>query len=232
MAGFSLGCSNACTSRLVFVSSCNDRALHPSRQAPQSAGQMQGIDENDPLFAVQLGRFDARHNRYQRVGGTCPASLDEAAVQRMAGVVLNRYSGEHLDPDFTASIRTLSIVHQWCQSGTAKGAVKWVPWQLRMSQRAYQEIMEAHAARTLKTQAQLISTALFDDTPHQSIDKGHLNPAWLLRPRRFVATSLQCVEEHTLECSELSKKKFRPCNAKHAARLRAPHHHYDGTASS
>ena len=108
----------------------------------------------------------------------------------MAEVFLSRYSGEHLDPDSMPSIRLLSIVHQWCKQGTAKGSVKWVPWQLRMSQRTYQEIMEARTARTLRTEAQLISAALFDDTPHQSIDKGYLNPAWLSKTQRVYSNAI------------------------------------------
>ena len=138
-----------------------------------------------------------------------PPRLDEAAVQRMAEVFLNRYSGEHLDPDSMPSIRLLSIVHQWCKQGTAKGSVKWVPWQLRMSQRTYQEIMEARTARTLRTEAQLISTALFDDTPHQSIDKGYLNPAWLSKTQRVFSNAIaMCGGAHLRVLRAFDKKIY------------------------
>ena len=48
-----------------------------------------------------------------------------------------------------------------------------------MSEKQYQEIIEARTARTLRTEAQLISSALFDDTPEVSINHANLSPAWL-----------------------------------------------------
>ena len=48
-----------------------------------------------------------------------------------------------------------------------------------MSARQYQELMEARTARTRRTEAQLISSALFDGTPTLQVDKGSLSPAWL-----------------------------------------------------
>ena len=68
--------------------------------------------------------------------------------------------------------------YQWFKP---RGTIKWIPWQLRLSAKQYQEIIEARAAKTLGTEAQLISTALFDETPEQSIDKAYLSPAWLSR---------------------------------------------------
>ena len=138
-----------------------------------------------------------------------PPRLDEAAVQRMSELFVNRYSGEHLDPDSMPSIRLLSIVHQWCKPGTAKGAVKWVPWQLRMLQRTYQEIMEARTARTLRTEAQLISTALFDETPHQSIDRGYLSPAWLSKTQRVFSNAIaMCGGAHLRVLRTFDKKVY------------------------
>ena len=49
---------------------------------------------------------------------------------------------------------------------------------------------EARTARALRTEAQLISAALFDDTPHQSIDKGYLNPAWLSKTQRVFSNAI------------------------------------------
>ena len=85
---------------------------------------------------------------------------------------------EHLDSDTMPSIRLLSLVHQWFRP---IGAIKWIPWQLRLSAKQYQEIVEARTAETFRTEAQLISAALFDETPEQSLDKAFLSPAWLSR---------------------------------------------------
>ena len=90
----------------------------------------------------------------------------------------NADTSEHLDSDTMPSIRLLSLVHQWFRP---HGSIKWVPWQLRLSAKQYQEIIEARTAKTLRTEAQLISTALFDETPEQCIDKAFLSPAWLTR---------------------------------------------------
>ena len=81
-----------------------------------------------------------------------PPRLDSEAVQRTQASFRANYPGEHLDADGMPSIRLLSLVHQWF---TPKGVIKWVPWQLRMSQKQYQDIIEARTTRTLRTEAQL-----------------------------------------------------------------------------
>ena len=73
-----------------------------------------------------------------------PPRLDSEAVQRMQASFRANCPGEHLDADGMPSIRLLSLVHQWF---TPKGVIKWVPWQLRMSQKQYQDIIEARTIR-------------------------------------------------------------------------------------
>ena len=107
-----------------------------------------------------------------------PPRLDNEAVQRMVEQFRNAYTSEHLDSDTMPSIRLLSLVDQWFRP---HGTIKWIPWQLRLGAKQYQEIIEARTAKTLRTEAQLIRTALFDETPEQSIDKAYLSPAWLSR---------------------------------------------------
>ena len=77
------------------------------------------------------------------------------------------------------------------------------PWQLRLSAKQYQEIIEARTAKTLWTEAQLISTALFDKTPEQSIDKAYLSPAWLSR------------------CQTVTRNAIALCNGAHLRILKA-----------
>ena len=78
-----------------------------------------------------------------------------------------------------------------------------------MSQRTYQEIMEARAARALRAEAQLISAALFDDAPHQSIDKGYLNPAWLSKTQRVFSNAItMCGGAHLRVLRAFDKKIY------------------------
>ena len=116
-----------------------------------------------------------------------PPRLDTEAVQRMQASFKSNYPGEHLDSDSTPSIRLLSLVHQWF---TPKGSIKWIPWQLRMSHKQYQDIIEARTARTLRTEVQLVSAALFDETPELTIDRAHLSPAWLARTQQVFRNAI------------------------------------------
>ena len=95
-----------------------------------------------------------------------PPRLDSEAVQRMPATFKANHPGEHLDSDCMPSIRLLSLVHLWF---APRGIIKWVPWQLRMSQKQYQDLFEACTSRTLRTEAQLVSSALFDGTPELSL---------------------------------------------------------------
>ena len=108
-----------------------------------------------------------------------PPPLDAEAVSKLIEKFKQNYPSEHLDSDTHPTITLLSLVQQGFR---AHGTIKRVPWQLRMSAKTYQELIDARTARTLKTEAQLISDALFDKTPPEvSIAPGGINPAWLMR---------------------------------------------------
>ena len=47
---------------------------------------------------------------------------------------------------------------------------KWIPWQLRLSARQYQEAMEARSHKVARTEAQLLTHAFFDETPEVSVE--------------------------------------------------------------
>ena len=136
------------------------------------------------------------------------------------------YPGEHFDADATPSIRLFSLLHLWFQS---KGSIKWVPWQLRMSQRQYQDIIEARTSRALRTAAQLVSSALFDETPHRP---GAPEPSSMARthPGKSSETPLRFAKAHTLPHSKPSTNRLlifalNPCTD---TGLR-PHGQYPGT---
>ena len=107
-----------------------------------------------------------------------PPRLGNEAVQKIVEQFRNASTSEHLDSDTMPSVCLLSLARQWFRP---HGSIKWIPWQLRLSAKQYQEIIEARVAKTLRSEARLISTALFDETPEQSIDKSFLSPAWLSR---------------------------------------------------
>ena len=138
-----------------------------------------------------------------------PPRLDSEAVQRMQASFRANYPGEHLDADGMPSIRLLSRVHQWF---APKGVIKWVPWQLRMSQKQYQDIIEARTTRTLRTEAQLVSAALFDETPELSIDRAHLSPAWLARTQQIFRNAIAlCNGAHLATLKAFDKKILDLC---------------------
>ena len=138
-----------------------------------------------------------------------PPRLDSEAVQRMQASFRANYPVEHLDADGMPSIRLLSLVHQWF---TPKGVIKWVPWQLRMSQKQYQDIIEARTTRTLRTEAQLVSAALFDETPELSIDRAHLSPAWLARTQQIFRNAIAlCNGAHLATLKAFDKKILDLC---------------------
>ena len=110
------------------------------------------------------------------------------------------------------SVRLLSIVHQFFKPGAAKGTLKWVPWQLRMPQHQYQEIMEARTTRTLRTEAQLISNALFDETPQLNINNASPSPPWLGRTQQVFRNAIcLCGGAHLHNLKALDKKVFDLC---------------------
>ena len=116
-----------------------------------------------------------------------PPRLDQEAVNKLIAKFRTNYPSEHLDSDTRPSIRLLSLVHQWFKP---QGTIRWVPWQLRMSEKTYQELIEARSARTLRTEAQLISSALFDETPEVSIATGAVNTAWLIRTQTVFSNAI------------------------------------------
>ena len=135
-----------------------------------------------------------------------PPRLSNAAVQSMRDTFACNYPGELLDQDSMPSLRLLSIVHQWFKP---EGAIKWVPWQLRLSQRQYQEILEARTTRMLRTEAQLVSAALLDETPEIPISSMHLTPAWLARTQAVFRNAIAlCGGAHLASLKNFDKKIF------------------------
>ena len=136
-----------------------------------------------------------------------PPRLSNAAVASMPETFAANYPGEILDQDSMPSLRLLSIVYQWFRP--PDGQIKWVPWQLRLSQRQYQEILEARTHRMLRTEAQLVSAALLDETPEIPISSMHLTPAWLARTQAVFRNAIAlCGGAHLATLKTFDKKVF------------------------
>eukprot|EP00439_Symbiodinium_sp_Y106_P000945 s7526_g1.t1 len=135
-----------------------------------------------------------------------PPRLDASSIAQLVKDFHTNYPGEHLDSDAMPSVRLLSIVHRWFSPGNS---ISWVPWQLRLSEKQYQELMESKASRTIRTEAAFLSTALFDDTP----DYGHLVEAESGRTESSVQTVFRnaialCKGAHLQRLKAYDKKKI------------------------
>ena len=68
------------------------------------------------------------------------------------------------------------------------------------------------AARTLRTEAQLVSAALFDETPELHIDRAHLSPAWLARTQQVFRNAIAlCGGAHLATLKAFDKKILDIC---------------------
>ena len=80
-----------------------------------------------------------------------------------------------------------------------------------MPHRQYTEIIEAKAHRIVRTEAQLISTALFDDTPTLSIAEVNINESWLQAKQRIFSNAIAlCKGAHlaVLKAFDSNARKF------------------------
>ena len=88
------------------------------------------------------------------------------------------YPGELLDDDTMPSIRLRSLVQHSLKPGEK---IRWIPWQFRLSAKQYTEIMEAKSSKPMRTEAQLLASALYDDTPEMPVAHLRLAASWLSR---------------------------------------------------
>ena len=140
-----------------------------------------------------------------------PQRLDNDTVAKLVADFKEAYPGELLDSASTPSIRLLSMVHAWFKD-PAQPRIKYIPWQFRMSQRQYMEIIEAKAHRIVRTEAQLISTALFDDTPTFSIAEVNICESWLQAKQRIFSNAIAlCQGAHLAVLKALDSKICEQC---------------------
>ena len=114
-----------------------------------------------------------------------------------------------LDADTTPSIRLLSLVFEGLKPGQT---LKWVPWQLRLSARQYQERIEARSSRAIKSELQLLRHAFFDDAPGVPVENHALSAGWLQRIQTVFRNALAlCQAAHLSNLKAFDKKVADLC---------------------
>ena len=140
-----------------------------------------------------------------------PPKLTEEAVRKLEEAFRANYPGELLDIDTSPSIRLLSLVHHGLKPGQA---MRWVPWQLRLSARQYQEIMVAKSSKAVRSEMQLLSHAFFDDTPEVSVDSRALSAGWLVKVQTIFRNAIAlCQAAHLSNLKAFDKKVADLCLA-------------------
>ena len=143
-----------------------------------------------------------------------PPRLNPEAVAAMSATFSKNFPGELLTSETTPSIRLLSIIHHQLRPGQA---LRYVPWQLRISQKQYQDMMEAKTHKAVRSEAQLLGI-LWDDTPELPLDQMRLSAEWLLKVQQvfrnaFVmcgAAHLHTFKKFDQKVFDLTMKKFSP----------------------
>ena len=107
-----------------------------------------------------------------------PPKLSQEAAQELIDDFKTNYPGELLDEDTMPSIRLLSLVQHSLKPGEK---IRWIPWQFRLSSKQYTEIMEAKSSKPMRPEAQLLASALYDDTPEMPVAHLRLSASWLSR---------------------------------------------------
>ena len=134
-----------------------------------------------------------------------PPRLTPEAVASMSETFLKNYPGELLNSESTPSIRLLSMVHHFLKPGQS---IKYIPWQLRMSQKQYQEMTEAKTHKAIRSEAQLLG-ALLDETPEIPMESMKLSAEWLRRTQQvFRNAFVMCNAAHLQIFKKFDEKFF------------------------
>ena len=125
-----------------------------------------------------------------------PPKLTPETVQHMLDTFKKNYPGEHIDTDSMPSLRLLSLVHEAMQ----RKHLKFIPWQLRLSQKQYQEAIEAKATKMPRTELQLLSSEV-------PVDNRTLTYGWLWKIQTVFRNALAiCQAAHLSTIKAYDKK--------------------------
>ena len=136
-----------------------------------------------------------------------PPKLTTETVDSLVSTFKQNYPGELLDQDSMPSIRLLSLVHEGL-----KTRLKWIPWQYRLSQKQYQEILEAKTSRAFRSEIQLLTAAFTDDQPEVAVENRPLSAGWLLHIQTLFRNALAlCNAAHLKSLKDFDKKVADLC---------------------
>lgn len=141
-----------------------------------------------------------------------PPRLTPEAVQQLIEAFQKNYPGELLTSDSTPSIRLLSVVHHCLKPGQS---LRYIPWQIRMSQKQYQEMTEAKTHKAIRSEAQLLG-ALLDETPELSMENVRLSADWLSKTQQvFRNAFVLCHAAHLQIFKKFDDKFFSLAMKRH-----------------
>ena len=142
-----------------------------------------------------------------------PPRLTPEAVTHLMDQFTTNYPGELLTADSTPSIRLLSVVHHTLKPGQS---LKYIPWQIRMSQKQYQEMTEAKTHKAIRSEAQILG-ALLDETPEIPVENMKLSAEWLMRTQQVFRNAwVMCGAAHLHIFKKYDDKFFSLAMKKHA----------------
>ena len=142
-----------------------------------------------------------------------PPRLTPEAVAQMVEKFGKNYPGELLTPESTPSIRLLSVVHHSLKPGQS---LKYIPWQIRLSQKQYQEMTEAKTHKAIRSEAQLLG-ALLDETPELPVENMKLSAEWLSKTQQvFRNAFVICGAAHLQVFKKFDDRFFHLAMKKHS----------------
>ncbi len=142
-----------------------------------------------------------------------PPRLTPEAVAQLIDTFHKNYPGELLTAETTPSIRLLSVVHHSLKPGQS---LKYIPWQIRMSQKQYQEMTEAKTHKAIRSEAQILG-ALLDETPEIPLESMRLSAEWLLKTQQvFRNAFVICGAAHLQIFKKFDDKFFSLAMKKHS----------------
>ena len=141
-----------------------------------------------------------------------PRLTPEAVTQLMEQFATN-YPGELLTSESTPSIRLLSVVHHTLKPGQT---LKYIPWQIRMSQKQYQEMTEAKTHKAIRSEAQILGS-LLDETPEIPVENMRLSAERLMRTQQVFRNAwVMCGAAHLHNFKKYDDKFFSLAMKRHA----------------
>ena len=198
----------------------NDLGVDPTQAATSvTAGRIRRLISHGKVLVTQFQTSGRAPAGTPNAGILCPPSWQEHAPPRLtpesvaalSAMFTKNFPGELLIAEALPStrllsIRLLSIIHHQLQPGQT---LRYVPWQLRLSQKQCQEMMEAKTPQLLGV--------IWDDTPELPLDQVRLSAEWLMKVQQvFRNAFVMCGAAHLHTFKKFDQKVFDLAMKKHS----------------